>query len=50
LLHLEALNRGYYFARRGYIALSLPTTAEDCESFVGAVDDIFSRHRLAFES
>jgi glutamate-1-semialdehyde 2,1-aminomutase len=49
LLHLEALNRGYYFARRGYIALSLPTTGEDCESFVGAVDDIFRQHRRGFE-
>ena len=50
LLHLEALNRGYYFSRRGYLALSLPTTAEDCESFVGAVDAIFSQHQLAFGS
>jgi len=39
LFHLEMLDRGYYFARRGYIALSLPTTEADCEGFVSAVDD-----------
>jgi glutamate-1-semialdehyde 2,1-aminomutase len=39
LFHLEMIDRGYYFARRGYIALSLPTTEADCEGFVAAVDD-----------
>jgi len=39
LFHLEMLDRGYYFARRGYIALSLPTTDADCEGFASAVDD-----------
>jgi len=39
LFHLEMLDRGYYFARRGYIALSLPTTEADCDGFVAAVDD-----------
>jgi glutamate-1-semialdehyde 2,1-aminomutase len=38
LFHLEMLNQGYYFARRGYIALSLPTTQADCDSFADAVD------------
>ena len=39
LFHLEMLDRGYYFARRGYIALSLPTTDADCEGFAAAVDE-----------
>jgi glutamate-1-semialdehyde 2,1-aminomutase len=39
LLHLEMIHRGYYFARRGFIALSLPTTDVDTEGFVSAVAD-----------
>jgi glutamate-1-semialdehyde 2,1-aminomutase len=42
LFHLEMLERGYYFARRGYIALSLPTTESDCDGFVHVVDDFFA--------
>jgi glutamate-1-semialdehyde 2,1-aminomutase len=42
LFHLEMLNRGYYFARRGYIALSLPTTDADCDGFATAVDDFLA--------
>jgi glutamate-1-semialdehyde 2,1-aminomutase len=44
LFHLEMLERGYYFARRGYIALSLPTSDSDCDGFVAAVDDFFATH------
>jgi glutamate-1-semialdehyde 2,1-aminomutase len=36
------LNRGYYFARRGYIALSLPTNDADCDGFAAAVDDFLA--------
>jgi glutamate-1-semialdehyde 2,1-aminomutase len=39
LFHLEMLNRGYYFARRGYLALSLPTTDAECDGFAAAVDE-----------
>jgi glutamate-1-semialdehyde 2,1-aminomutase len=42
LFHLDLLDRGYYFSRRGYIALSLPTTDADCEDFAAAVDDFFA--------
>jgi glutamate-1-semialdehyde 2,1-aminomutase len=42
LFHLELLNRGYYFARRGYIALSLPTSDADCDGFGAAVDDFLA--------
>jgi len=42
LFHLEMLNQGYYFARRGYLALSLPTTETDCDAFAAAVDDFLA--------
>jgi glutamate-1-semialdehyde 2,1-aminomutase len=42
LFHLEMLERGYYFARRGYIALSLPTTEADCDGFASAVDEFWA--------
>jgi glutamate-1-semialdehyde 2,1-aminomutase len=42
LFHLEMLDRGYYFARRGFIALSLPTSDADCEGFAAAVEDFFA--------
>jgi glutamate-1-semialdehyde 2,1-aminomutase len=44
LFHLELLNQGYYFGRRGYIALSLPTNAADCEGFAAAVERFFAAH------
>jgi glutamate-1-semialdehyde 2,1-aminomutase len=44
LFHLEMLARGYFFSRRGYIALPLPTTAADCDGFVAAVDDFLARN------
>jgi len=43
LFHLDLLDRGFYFARRGYIALSLPTTEADCERFASAVDEFLAR-------
>lgn len=42
LFHLDMLERGYYLARRGFIALSLPTSDADCEDFAAAVDDFFA--------
>ncbi len=50
LLHLEMLERGYYFSRRGYIALSLPTTETDCDGFVRAVEDFFAGHAALIRS
>ncbi len=44
LFHLEMLNQGFYFARRGYVALSLPTTDTDCAGFAAAVDDFLAVH------
>ena len=40
LLFLDLLERGYYMARRGFIALSMVVTDEDLEGFVAALDDI----------
>jgi glutamate-1-semialdehyde 2,1-aminomutase len=50
LLHLDMLDRGFYFARRGYIALSLPTTRGDCENFASAVDDFLAEHAALMAS
>jgi glutamate-1-semialdehyde 2,1-aminomutase len=43
LFHLELLERGYFFARRGYVALSLPTNEADCDGFAAAVEEFFVR-------
>lgn len=50
LFHLDMLNRGFYFSRRGYIALSLPTTEVDIERFVAAVDDFMATHAALINS
>ncbi len=39
LFHLEMLARGFYVARRGFIALSLPLTEADCDAFAAAFED-----------
>jgi glutamate-1-semialdehyde 2,1-aminomutase len=44
LFHLDLLDQGFYFARRGYIALSLPTMEADCDRFASAVDEFLARH------
>ncbi len=48
LLHYDLLDRGHYLARRGYLTVSLPLTAQDEESFVGALEEFFEvrRHLL----
>ena len=43
LLHLELLARGFYLARRGFIALSLPLTDADMDALVGAMEDVLDR-------
>ena len=40
LLFLDLLERGYYMARRGFIALSMVVTDDDLDGFIAAVDDI----------
>jgi glutamate-1-semialdehyde 2,1-aminomutase len=39
LFHLDMLARGFYTARRGFVALSLPLTNDDYDAFVDAFDD-----------
>jgi glutamate-1-semialdehyde 2,1-aminomutase len=47
LFHLDLIDQGYYFARRGFIALSLPTSEADVEGFAAAVSDFLeARGRL----
>src|ERR687888_623547 len=42
LLHLHMLDRGYSFARRGFVALSLPLTQSDVDGFAGAVEEFLA--------
>ena len=49
LLHLEMMERGFYFARRGFIALSLPTTDADADSFAAAIDDFLQTRDAMIE-
>ncbi len=43
LLFLDLLDRGYYIAGRGYLALSLAVTDDQLHGFVAAVDEAASR-------
>lgn len=45
LLHLELMLRGFYIARRGYLALPLPLTDADLAAFVDAVEDVVAAHQ-----
>ncbi|QYU66353.1 hypothetical protein J4558_15330 [Leptolyngbya sp. 15MV] len=40
LIFLDLLERGFYIARRGFIALSLPLTEADLDRFVAALEQI----------
>jgi glutamate-1-semialdehyde 2,1-aminomutase len=42
LFHLEMLARGFYLARRGFIALSLPLSAADYDAFADAFEDFLN--------
>jgi glutamate-1-semialdehyde 2,1-aminomutase len=50
LLHLELIERGYYTAPRGLIALSLPLTETDVEGFIHSVRDVLTSHRFIWPS
>lgn len=45
LFHLELISRGFYIARRGYLALSLPVTDADLHAFVDVVRDVVTTHQ-----
>jgi glutamate-1-semialdehyde 2,1-aminomutase len=42
LLHLHMLERGYSYARRGFVALSLPLGEDDVDGFAAAVEEFFA--------
>ena len=42
LLHLHMLERGYSYARRGFVALSLPLDESDVDGFAAAVEFFFA--------
>jgi glutamate-1-semialdehyde 2,1-aminomutase len=41
LLHLHLLERGYSYARRGFVALSVPLGEDDVDGFAEAVESFF---------
>ena len=45
LVHLEMIRRGFYFARRGFMSLSLPLGGEDYRDFGDAFADFLDEHR-----
>lgn len=47
LFHLDMLDRGFYLARRGMIALSLEIGESECDAFVAAVADFVHEQPLA---
>ena len=49
LFHLEMIDQGYYLARRGFIALSLPTTEADAEGFTAAVGEFLDARGALIE-
>lgn len=49
LFHLDMIDQGYYFARRGFVALSLPTTEADAEGFVAAVGEFLDARGALLE-
>ena len=44
LLHLDLIDRGFFTARRGYMALSLMIAEADCAGLIAAVDDFLAHH------
>ncbi len=44
ITHLGLIDRGFYSARRGFIALSLPLTERDIDGFVAALGDVLAQY------
>ncbi len=49
LFHLDMIDQGYYFARRGFVALSLPTTEADIDGFATAFDEFLEARGALIE-
>ncbi len=45
LIHLEMMARGFYFARRGYLTLSLALEGQDFEGFVTALGSVVDEYQ-----
>ena len=50
LMHLELLERGWSYARRGFIALSLPFGQAEVDGFAAAVEDFLGRNAALVRS
>ena len=44
LLQLDLIDKGFFTARRGYMAPCLAITDADCDAFVKAVDEFLAHH------
>lgn len=44
LLHLEMMQRGFVYAQRGYMTLSLAMTDKDLDNFAAAFDEVLEKH------
>ena len=45
LAHLEMIRHGFYFARRGFMSLSLPLAGGDYDDFMDAFSAFLEEHR-----
>ena len=45
LVFFDLLERGYYMARRGFIALTMVVTDEELDGFVAALEDVLDHRR-----
>lgn len=48
ILFLDLLERGYYPARRGFIALTVAVSDEDLDGFVAAMEDVIDVRKSIF--
>jgi glutamate-1-semialdehyde 2,1-aminomutase len=45
LMHLDLITAGQFYARRGFIALMLPTTDGEIDAFAGAVEEFITSRK-----
>ncbi len=48
LLHLEMVNRGFFFAQRGYVTLNIAMVQKDIDGFLKAFEDVLISHSEIF--
>jgi glutamate-1-semialdehyde 2,1-aminomutase len=49
LMHLDLIAAGKFYGRRGFMALTMPTTEEDIDAFAGAVEEFVVSRRSLLE-